>query len=102
MTAGELVALGVSAIWLLAEGELTAPSSPESPLGEAPELALGEGVAVTVTVVWATVTVTGTQPPDSPAAETPDGRDPPAEDGVEIVTYLVDVLVPVNVVVNSP
>lgn len=58
-----------------------------------------------MTVERATVTVTGThaafdpesEPPVMAAAETP----PAAEEAIATVTYLVDVLVPVRVVVVS-
>jgi len=94
MTTGESVADGAATSSPLAGRELTAPSAPEAGVGVA--------VSVTVTVDKATVTVTGTQLAASftapPAAPEPPA---PAEGAAMTVTYFVEVLVPVKVVVDS-
>jgi len=89
------VADGLPTSLSTADGALTAPSAPDAGVGVA--------VSVTVTVDKATVTVTGAQPVAAaslsapPAA--PDPEAPPVE-AAKTVIYLVEVLVPVNVVVG--
>jgi len=93
MTTGEYVADGAATSSPLAGRELTAPSAPESGVGVA--------VSVTVTVDKATVTVTGTQLAASFTAPPAAPEPVPAEEAAMTVTYFVEVLVPVRVVVDS-
>jgi len=68
---------------------------PEPPVGTA------AAVSVTVTVERATVTVTGAQLPNPPDLPLPELSPAAPEGTARTVTYLVDVLVPVTVVVIS-
>jgi len=91
---GDSVVAASPALFLTGK-ELTAPSA--EPAG------VGVAVSVTVTVDKATVTVTGVQPsaPLPPAPVAAASRPPAAEEAATTVIYLVEVLVPVRVVVDS-